>query len=128
MPLDLSITKFQLQIDSETVLAPLDLLDNYIKAACDQLNASMDLFWGLPDERLLAWLNNKGPAAVMEVFAAHEAHATALNQILVDRGLEVRALIGARKPLAVDEQGQFYVNYPPVEPAPEDPPVEEPIE
>lgn len=115
MSLNLSIPKSELLQDSETVLAPLELFDNFITSACDQLNASMDLFWGLPDERLLAWLNAKGPLVVQEVFNAHAAHATALNQILADRGKPARAIIGARRALSLDAQGQFFIEVPVVE-------------
>ena len=99
-----------LQIDEQ-----LTIVENYTKGAAHALNSAMDIFWSTDDETLLEILNQKGPAAVNEIFAAHALYASNINALLSERGVEPIALIGARKPIKVNDAGVFEMDYPVIE-------------
>lgn len=99
-----------LQIDEQ-----LKLVENYAKGAAHALNSAMDIFWNTEDELLLEILNEKGPLEMTEIFTAHAHNASNINALLGERGIEPIALIGMRKPIKVNEQGVFEMDYPVVE-------------
>lgn len=99
----------------------LQLVENYAKGAAHALNTTMDLFWETPDELLLQICNAKGPVEMTQIFESHYARATAINELLADRGITPIAVIGKRKPLEFNpETGLFFFDYPVVAAAVED--------
>lgn len=105
--------KTSLELKLEQIDNHLVLVENYAKGIAQQLNASMDVFWGCNDDLLLQIVNEKGPEEMERIFEAHAENATAINNLLALRGIAPIATIGMRKPLTLNEQGVFVLNYPP---------------
>jgi len=113
--------KTQLELDLELIDAPLKRIEVRTKANASDLNLSLDTFWSLPEDRLLAVLNHHGPVVVNQIFEAHAKYAQGMNELLADRGIGAAAKIGAPREVILNEQGLFELV-----PLPEPPPIEEP--
>ena len=99
------------EIDSHLVC-----VENYARAIAHQLNFAMDTFWECDDDLLLEIVNTKGPVEMNKIFEAHAENSAAINKLLNLRGIESIATIGKRKPLELNDQGIFVLNYPVEEP------------
>jgi len=119
--------KDQAVIDEESIEASLQLFDNCMRAAANNLNAALNFFWSLPDDRLLALLNSYGPEKVNAIFTAHAEKAAMVNALLAARGLDPVAVIGATRDITVNPAtGLFEIVVPPGPAAPEEALPEEP--
>lgn len=127
--------KDQVILDEEMIEAELQGFDDCVAGASVRLNAALNKFWSLPDDRLCALLNAHGVVNVIGseaaaalglpydgpevegIFPAHEARATALNEMRSKRGLTPLAEIGAKKQITINpSSGLFMVVPPPAEP------------
>lgn len=113
------ITIIPNQTPSEIRLALIDeqlkYVENYAKGAAHALNKAMDIFWETDDDLLIEMMNQKGPVEMNNIFTAHAENATNINLLLSQRGIEPIALIGMRKPVVLNSDGLFEINYPTVE-------------
>ena len=107
-------SKTPAEIRLEQIDEQLRYVENYAKGAANALNAAMDIFWNTEDELLLQILNDKGPVEMNNIFTAHAENATNINNLLTQRGIEPIALIGMRKPIKLNDQGLFELDYPPI--------------
>jgi len=105
-------TKTPVELKLEAIDSHLKLVENYIKGAAHALNSTMDEFWNCPDELLLDILNSKGPVEMENIFTSHANNATNINNSLAERGIGPIALIGLRKPIKVNDQGLFEMDWP----------------
>lgn len=107
--------KTQLEIDLQSIDEPLGRVTARTRANAEDLNQSLDTFWNLPEDRLLAVLNYYGPSTVNNIFTAHARNAQNINALLADRGIGPIARVGATRELTINEQGLFEI-VPPHEP------------
>lgn len=105
--IQLTPSKTQLELDLEAIDAPLLRIEARTKANAQDLNQSLNTFWNLPEDRLLAVLNFYGPEKVLAIFDAHAKYAQGFNELLADRGIDEIAKIGKPRELIVNDQGLF---------------------
>lgn len=101
-------TKTQLAADLDAINESLIRIENRTAANIHDLNISFDLFWGLPDERLLAVLNYHGVEKITAIFEAHYTYAQAFSGLLASRGVEGPTVNTARpRQITVNSEGLF---------------------
>lgn len=121
----ITIPHTQLEQDLEAIDKPLQRIESRTRANAADLNQSLNTFWSLPEDRLLAVLNHYGPAVVNEIFTAHARNAEAMNALLADRGIEPIAKIGSVRELTLVDGVFGLVPLP--EPEIVDLPIDDPI-
>lgn len=98
--------KTQLEINLEKIDAPLILVENSIKAAIQNLNASYNFLWSLPDDQIEEIMNYKGIFELQRIFEAHFKYANGFNELLQDRGIsEPRAITIKPRDFSINEDG-----------------------
>lgn len=116
-------TKTPIELRLEQIDEQLKYVENYAKGAAHALNKAMDIFWETDDDLLIEMMNQKGPVEMNNIFTAHAENAANINLLLAQRGIEPIAVIGMRKPVVLNSDGLFEMNYPISEEPIEEPPI-----
>ena len=123
-------TTTPLQDDLEAIEDRVTRTGRSLSRAVNDLNASHQALWGLPDDRLQDVLNYLLQASsethdnkLVEVFESHALAVEKLNELCVTAGVPARAVIGAGREITIDANGVTVVPLPEPE-VPEEPPAE----
>ena len=116
--------KTQVETDTEEQDKAILIIGQKAHEIAFEMVRAYNKFWALPDDRLIAVMNRKGPQMMSKIFAQNTALGVAVNAALDSFGDKYKNRVPVepkRNDIGINEKGEFYIIEPELEPSPEDP-------